>query len=145
MMATSNEFLVWNCGKHLFGLELAKCQEIVNDVRVTRLPRSPHFVRGLTNLRGNVIAVVDLEVLLGYGEKSGHKPVSSIIRVRTGGYPLAIAFDTIRDTVFLGEKELEAIPANLTESESTYLSKVAKTRDGLVLVPNLQSINSKNN
>ncbi len=140
----SGEYLLWKCGEHLFGLELAECQEIVNEVSVTRLPRAPHYVRGLANLRGNVISIIDLEVLLGYKERPAYGEKASIVRIRTNGYPIAVTVDSIRDTIFLGEKELESTPANLSESETMYISKVAKTSDGLVLVPDLRSIHSKN-
>ena len=136
----TGEYLLWKCGEHLFGLELAECQEIVNGVSVTRLPRAPHYVRGLANLRGNVISIIDLEVLLGYKERPVFNEKASIIRIRTSGYPLAVVAESIRDTIFLGEKELEATPANLNESETSYISKVAKTGDGLVLIPDLALI-----
>jgi chemotaxis signal transduction protein len=58
---------------------------------------------------------------------------------------MAAAADAIHDTMFLGAEELEAAPANLTEAESSFIRKVAKTSDGLVLIPDLESIASKIN
>lgn len=139
------EFLLWRSGVYLFGLELPYCREIVNGVNITRLPRSPQFVRGLANLRGSVISVIDLEVLLGYKKETEHHETATIVRLRVAGYPVAVAADAIRDTVFLSSEDLEAPPANLTESEGTFIRKVARTDDGLVLIPNLESIASRIN
>lgn len=145
MIMEKIEFLIWRSGEHLFGLELPYCREIVNGVNITRLPRSPLFVRGLANLRGSVISVLDLEVLLGYKKEITHKEQDTIVRLRVAGYPVAVAADSIRDTVFLSADDLEATPANLTESESLFIRKVARTDDGLVLIPNLESIASRIN
>lgn len=139
------EFLLWRSGGYLFGLELPYCREIVNGVNLTRLPRAPQFVCGLANLRGSVISVVDLEVLLGYKEESEYKDAATIVRLRVAGYPVAVAADSISDTVFLSADDLESTPANLTESESNFIRKVARTDDGLVLIPNLESIASRIN
>ncbi|AFM14496.1 chemotaxis protein CheW [Turneriella parva] len=145
MTNTVTEYLRWTSGAYLFGLELAHCREIVNDVQLTRLPRSPAFVRGLANLRGTVITVIDLEVLLGYRKEAAFTEFCNIIRLRVQGYPIAVVADAINDTAFLGADELERPPANLTESESNFIRKVAKTKDGLVLVPDLHSIASRIN
>jgi purine-binding chemotaxis protein CheW len=145
MIGEKTEFLLWKTGGHLFGLELPFCREIVNSVSITYLPRSPAFVRGLANLRGSVVSVIDLEVLLGYREKSAVGDVSTIVRLRASGYPIAVSVDSISDTVFIESNQLEPTPANLTDSESNYIRKVAKTPGGLVLVPNLESIASRIN
>ncbi len=145
MIGTVTEYLLWKSGAYLFGLELGHCREIVNDVMITRLPRSPAFVLGLANLRGTVISVIDLEVLLGYRKELKFRESANIIRLRVQGYPIAVVADSISDTIFLGGDELEGPPANLTESESNFIRKVAKTKDGLVLVPDLQSIASRIN
>ncbi len=139
------EFLLWRSGGYLFGLELPFCREIVNGVNITRLPRAPQFVRGLANLRGSVISVIDLEVLLGYKKVAEFKDLATIVRLRVAGYPVAVAADAISDTVFLSADDLEATPANLTEFESNFIRKVARTNDGLVLIPNLESIASRIN
>lgn len=139
------EFLLWRSGGYLFGLELPYCREIVNGVNITRLPRSPQFVRGLANLRGSVISVIDLEVLLGYKKETEYTDLATIVRLRVPGYPVAVAADSINDTVFLSADDLESTPANLTESESNFIRKVARTNDGLVLIPNLESIASRIN
>lgn len=145
MKADTAEYLIWKSGAYLFGLELVHCREIVNNVPLTRLPRSPGFVLGLANLRGTVVSVIDLEVLLGYRKEPKYRDVATIINLRVKGYPVAVCADSISDTVFLGAQELESAPANLTESESNFIRKVAKTRDGLVLVPDLASIASRIN
>lgn len=140
MNETAGEFLVWVAGERTYGLEISHCQEVVNGADLTPVPKSPAFVAGLINLRGTVIAAIDLEVLLGFRSTADSRANVSIIRVRTNGYPFAIVADRIVDAVSVDQDNIEAAPANLGEAESNFISNVAKTKDGLVLIPNLKTI-----
>ena len=135
-----NEFLIWVSGDRHYALELAACQEVVNDVLITRLPKAPKYVQGLGNLRGTVISISDLEVLLGYRKEVKHSDTCSIIRIRTDGYALAVAVDSVKDAVAIREEDIEAAPANLTEAEGNYIRKVIKIQEGLALVPDFELI-----
>ncbi|MBS0619039.1 MAG: chemotaxis protein CheW [Spirochaetes bacterium] len=143
MSTQASEFLLWKSGNYAFGLELPYCREIVNDVAIARLPRAPQFILGLANLRGSVISVLDLEVLLGYKKQAEYKAQATLIRLRTEGYPLAIAADSIRDTQFLDAQAIEAPPANIAESEDMLIRNVAKLDIGLLLIPNIEAISRK--
>lgn len=140
MTIETQEFLLWRAGGHDFGLELPHCREIVMGVGITRLPRAPQFILGLANLRGGVISVIDLEVLLGYKAESEVRKEANLIRLRTEGYPIAVAADNINDTLFLSAAELEPPPANLSESEGMFIRRVAKRETGLILIPDLKAI-----
>lgn len=143
MTIETGEYLLWRSGERSFGLELSHCREIVNGVAITRLPRAPQFVLGLANLRGSVISVIDLEVLLGYKKIPEYRGEANLIRLRSEGYPVAVAADAISDTIFLTAAELEKAPANLADTENNFIRLVAKLADGIVLIPDLKSIAEK--
>lgn len=143
MSIETGEYLLWRSGERSFGLELPHCREIVNGVAITHLPRAPLFVLGLANLRGSVISVIDLEVLLGYKKNPEYRSEANLIRLRSEGYPIAVAADKISDTVFLTAAELEKAPANLGDAENNFIRLVAKLADDIVLIPDLKSIAEK--
>ncbi len=62
MNALAGKYLTFKLGAEEFGLEILKVQEIIKMMEVTRVPRTPGFVRGVINLRGKVIPVVDLRL-----------------------------------------------------------------------------------
>jgi purine-binding chemotaxis protein CheW len=66
MGSTAGKYLTFQLGRESFGLEILKVQEIIGMMPITRVPRTPAFVRGVINLRGKVIPVVDLRVKLGF-------------------------------------------------------------------------------
>lgn len=139
----NNEFLLWQLGNELFALELFYCREIVRDVPITPLPKAPRFVSGLANLRGTVVAVIDLELLLGLRQEKNRSSSTSLIRLQNKGYPCAIAADKVQDTLHLNAATLEDLPANFTEEHKQYIRKVAKTPAGLVLIPSIERIEEK--
>lgn len=140
MNLSASEFLIWQCSDHRYGLEIANCREVVKGVHITPLPGAPAFVTGLVNLRGAVVAILDLDVLLGYKKEADIPPHASIIRMRTDGYPLAFIADLIVDATVIPADQIETAPANLNESETAILRAIAKTADGLVLIPNIITI-----
>lgn len=61
----AGKYLTFELNEEEFGLEILKVQEIIGMMNVTRVPRTPHFVRGVINLRGKVIPVIDLRLKFG--------------------------------------------------------------------------------
>lgn len=65
LRAKEGKYLTFSLGGEVYGLEILKVQEIIGIMTVTRVPRTPEFVRGVINLRGKVIPVVDLRLKFG--------------------------------------------------------------------------------
>lgn len=143
MSASGGEFLIWKSGGRSYGLEIGHCREVVRGLHVTPLPGSPHYVGGLVNLRGSVVVVFDLDVLLAYEKEKTVRENVSIIRIRTHGYPLAFIADHVVDVTHVPASQIETAPSNLSEAESAIIQAIAKTPDGLVLVPNIETITEK--
>lgn len=62
IMAKAGKYLTFNLGREVYGIEILKVQEIIGMMPVTRVPKTPDFVRGVVNLRGKVIPVIDLRL-----------------------------------------------------------------------------------
>src|SRR5438445_11878957 len=62
ILAKAGKYLTFNLGKEVYGIEILKVQEIIGMMPVTRVPKTPEFVRGVVNLRGKVIPVIDLRL-----------------------------------------------------------------------------------
>lgn len=64
-MNESNQFLTFTLGKEIFAVEISTVREVLELTDITRIPRTPHFMRGVINLRGNAVPVVDMRQKLG--------------------------------------------------------------------------------
>ncbi|HXY54323.1 MAG TPA: chemotaxis protein CheW [Nitrospirota bacterium] len=61
----TTQFLTFKLGDEVFALNITKIREVLDFIPVTKVPRTPEFMRGVSNLRGNVVPVVDLRLMLG--------------------------------------------------------------------------------
>jgi len=99
-------------GKSHYGVELARVQEVLRPLPVTRLPLSPPAIAGLINLRGRIVTVVDLRVVLGV-EAS---PAAGLVVVRGSEGPVALLVDAIGD-VRRAELDTPALAAETSGDE----------------------------
>ena len=86
---TYQKFLTFFLANEEYRLEILKVQEIIGLLPITRVPRTPTFIRGVINLRGKVISVVDLRLKFGMEEKET-TPETCIIVVQTAGMEMGI-------------------------------------------------------
>jgi len=72
------QLVVFNTGKEDFGIDIMNVQEIIRMTNITKIPQSPHYIRGIINLRGKIIVVINLNVVMGM-ESSEHDENTRII------------------------------------------------------------------
>lgn len=99
-----SRLLLFAVAGRLFGCDIGAVREIVPARRTTRLPGAPDYVRGLINLRGSIVTVVDLAVRLGTGSAAED---GSIILVEHGSKHVGVAVDEVRDVQVLTSGQLE--------------------------------------
>ena len=98
----------------LFGVEVDTVQEVLSYNEYTPVPLAPPAVGGLFNLRGQVIAAVDLRVQLGLARQAMEGPVMNVI-LRGDGEPVSLLVDRIGEVVDLDDEAFEGPPDTLSE------------------------------
>jgi purine-binding chemotaxis protein CheW len=127
--AATDRILLFDVGRTLYGCEMAAVREIVPARTTTRLPGAPPFVRGLINLRGSIITVIDLAARLDAGRAG---PDASIMLIEVGAKLVGLAVDDVRD--------VQEIPADRMESAHGDVARGGVVRgvghldDGVVIV-----------
>lgn len=135
--STPGKFLTFKIGRETFGLQILVVQEIIGLLDFTRVPRMPSCVRGVVNLRGKIIPVVDMRLLLGVpvGE---HREKNCIIVVhfedREEETKVGLVVDEVCEVEDVFEEDTEAPPIIHGEAGETMISSVAKTAEGLVIL-----------
>ena len=143
------QFATFYIGNARFGINILMVREINRHLEITPAERAPEFVRGLLNLRGQVVTVIDLGVRLGLGPRvitpESHCLVlktSSDLAVHqkaglldddTSNDVIGFLIDRVGDMVTVGEKDLEPAPANISGVDGQFLLAVAKLEDGLMV------------
>jgi purine-binding chemotaxis protein CheW len=109
----SRQYATFEVAGQLFGVEVAEVQEVLSFSEYTSVPLAPPAVGGLFNLRGQVIAAVDLRVQLGLARQALEGPVMNVI-LRGEDEPVSLLVDRIGEVVDLDEAAFEPPPDTLT-------------------------------
>jgi purine-binding chemotaxis protein CheW len=109
----SRQFATFEVADQLFGVEVDTVQEVLSYNEYTPVPLAPQAVGGLFNLRGQVIAAVDLRVQLGLARQALQGPVMNVI-LRGNGEPVSLLVDRIGEVVDLDDESFEPPPDTLS-------------------------------
>ena len=109
----SRQFATFEVADQLFGVEVDTVQEVLSYNEYTPVPLAPPAVGGLFNLRGQVIAAVDLRVQLGLARQAMTGPVMNVI-LRGDGEPVSLLVDRIGEVVDLDDEAFEGPPDTLS-------------------------------
>jgi len=109
----SRQFATFEVADQLFGVEVDTVQEVLSYNEYTPVPLAPPAVGGLFNLRGQVIAAVDLRVQLGLARQALQGPVMNVI-LRGDGEPVSLLVDRIGEVVDLEDDTFEPPPDTLS-------------------------------
>lgn len=120
-------------GNESFGLPVSSVQEILRAGFITRVPHAPNPVRGVTNMRGRVLPVVDLNVRLGLKE-SDITSLSRILVVESKGRLIGLLVDSVQQVLRLSLKAVQPAPPDVITAQSDYILGVYHLQDALVIL-----------
>ncbi|MBM3989509.1 MAG: chemotaxis protein CheW [Planctomycetes bacterium] len=132
-MSTSRQFCTFYLDRALFGVEVHRVQEVLRDQEMTAVPLAPEVVRGLINLRGQIVTAIDLRRRLDRGPRESSGRSMNVV-LRTEGGAVSLLVDEIGDVVEVDDAILERPPENLRGVARGLISKVAKLENELLLL-----------
>lgn len=133
----AGRYLIFVLGDAEYGIEVLKVREIVGPLAITRVPRMPAAVRGVVNLRGKVIPVVDLRIRFGL-EPVDHGARTCMIVVQAAAAELAAIVDRVCEVAHVTEHDVEDTPSFGTAVDTSYLRGVAKAGGRVRLLLDLE-------
>jgi purine-binding chemotaxis protein CheW len=119
----------------LYGVPVERVQEVVRSAVVTRVPLAPRGVRGLINLRGEIVTVLDLRQPLQLPSAEPASP--TLVVVRDGASIVTLAVDAIEDVMWTRDEDFEPSPDTLPAAAREMIPGCCKRPDDLLLVLNL--------
>lgn len=129
---TSRQYATFEVDNQLFGIDVAKVQEVLSFHEYTPVPLAPGSIGGLFNLRGQVIAAVDLRVQLGLPARDFDGPAMNVI-VRTEDESVSLLVDKIGEVIELEDDEAEPPPDTLTGRSRKLITGAFKLDGRLML------------
>lgn len=133
------KFLTFFLAGEEYGLEILKVHEIIGMMAITPVPRTPKFVRGVINLRGKVIPVVDLRLKLAMEsiEQTEH---TCVIVVQTNGVEIGVIVDKVSEVLDIAGKDIEDSPSFGTNVNSSYILGIGKSEGKVKLLLDIEKV-----
>jgi purine-binding chemotaxis protein CheW len=132
-MSTNRQYCTFYLGDQYFGLDVLKVQEIVRHQPLTRVPLAHPMVRGLINLRGQIVTAIDLRRRLDLPESAEHhEPVNVVVQTDEGAVSLLV--DEIGDVLEVSEETFERPPETLQGSARDLIQGAYKLADQLLVI-----------
>lgn len=131
----NSQFVTFSCAENRYGIDIMAVREIRSWSPVTQVPDQPHAVRGVLDIRGEVVQVFDLNLLLG----SGQNEVTGshvVIIVAVSEKNIGILVDAVSDIISVGTKDMRPPPSNSAGGRGV-ISGMAKHNDILFSLLNL--------
>ena len=128
----TRQYATFEVAGQLFGVEVEAVQEVLSFHEYTAVPLASPAVGGLFNLRGQVIAAVDLRVQLGLPRQSLAGPVMNVI-MRGDDEPVSLLVDRIGEVIDIDDNDFEAPPETLTGSIREFVLSTVKLEGRLML------------
>jgi purine-binding chemotaxis protein CheW len=138
-MARKQQFATFFAGNLFFGVEVEKVQEVLRHQQMTRVPLAPPVVRGLINLRGQIVTAIDLRRRLEMpGAAPDQESMNVVIRATDGAVSLLV--DEIDDVVEAGEETFERPPDTLPGKAREMIRGVHKLESRLMHVLDMDGV-----
>lgn len=134
-----NQIVVFELETEFFGVKIAAVESIIKMQPITRLPHTPTFVEGITNLRGKILPVIDLRKRFSLPPRETDKN-SRIIVVVMNDTEVGITVDGVSEVLTLPEQSVEPAPSIATTVDSNFIAGVAKVEQRLIILLDLEKV-----
>ncbi len=122
-----------------YGIDIMNVQEIILVGQVTEMPQVPGYLRGLINLRGHVIPIVDLRVRLGL-EAAAATEHTRILVLNLNNKTVGVVVDAVDEVLPVDSVELEPTPAGVSKAGEEFVAGLLKFKEKLLILLNLERI-----
>ncbi len=133
------QFVTFSLGTEEFSIDILKVQEIIRPMDITRVPGAPAFIKGVINLRGKVIPVMDLRKRLGMPPKEETRD-TRIVVVDAGGKTVGLKVDSVSEVLRLSTDRIEPPPAFENVQDTDCIYGVGKLEDRLIILLDVEKV-----
>lgn len=134
-----NQFLSFTLGEEHYGVDILRIQEIKGYTAVTRIPNTPGFIKGVLNLRGTIVPIVNLRSKFGMPEVEPTM-FTVIVVVVVRDRIMGVIVDAVSDVLDIAAKDIQPPPQFGTNVDVSFLSGIGKCGDKLVSLLNIDQV-----
>ena len=122
LIGNRQQLVVFQIANEEYGVEILRTKEIHRYTKITRIPNAPHYVKGVINIRGDIIPVVDLRKRFGL-EDQEIQDNTRIIEVLVKDFMIGLLVDDVNEVLWIDESGIEPPPSSTGSVDQEYLTK----------------------
>lgn len=135
-----NKFLMCKIGKEIYGIDIQHVTDIIELQRITEVPDMPGYVKGVINLRGNVIPVIDMRLRFGMDSKElDDRTVITVVNIKN--YSIGFIVDTATEVQDIPEKNIDPTPTfQESREKNKYIAGLGKHDDQVIILLDMEKL-----
>lgn len=138
-LTTANRYLTFFVEEEQYGLDISKIKEIIAPINITHIPKTPLFVKGVINLRGSIIPVVDVRLKFDMQEKEMDLNTAIII-YEVDKVFIGFIVDYVEDVLSIDQSKISDAPHFGSNIDTSFIENIAEIEDDVIMLLNLEKI-----
>ncbi|HSH71415.1 MAG TPA: chemotaxis protein CheW [Methylophilaceae bacterium] len=135
----SNEYLTFVLGSEAYGLEILKVQEIRGYEAVTKIANTPDFIKGVVNLRGLIVPIVDLRIKFNLGNIA-YDEFTVVIILNLRGRVVGMVVDGVSDVMSLQANQIRAVPDIVASIDTRFITGLATVEEKMFILVDIEQL-----
>lgn len=143
MAETDQKLLTFSLGEEGYGLSILKVKEIIGMLDITPVPRTPDFIKGVINLRGKIIPIMDLRTKFGMDEQAyNERTCIVVVEVDVNGTQklLGVVVDMVSEVVTIAQEQIEPPPEYGTAMDHNFILGIGKIKDRVIIILDIEAV-----
>jgi len=137
--AAGGEFLTFRLGEEEYGIDILKVQEIRSYEQPTRIANAPSFIKGVVNLRGVIVPIVDLRVKLNCASVE-YNSFTVVIVLNVKGRVVGAVVDSVSDVLELGSGTIKPAPEMHTSVDTSFITGIGSVNDRMLILMDIEGL-----
>jgi purine-binding chemotaxis protein CheW len=136
-----SEYLTFTLGKEEYGIDILKVQEIRGYDAVTHIANAPEFIKGVVNLRGVIVPIVDMRIKFKLGEPT-YNEFTVVIIMNVLGRIIGMVVDGVSDVMALSPEQIKAAPEMGSSMDTDYITGLGTLNDQMLILVDIERLMS---
>lgn len=137
--AFAQEYLTFTLGPEEYAIDILKVQEIRGYESPTTIANAPDFLKGVINLRGTIVPIVDLRIKFHVG-KADYTPFTVVIILNIGGRVVGIVVDSVSDVTMLRQEQIRPAPEFAATVDTKYINGLGTLGERMLIVVDIERL-----
>ena len=133
------KFLTFVLGDEIYGIAILKAREIIGLMDITTVPQTPDYMKGVINLRGKVIPVIDLRLKFSMQEEK-YAQETCVIVVEVNNTHIGIIVDSVSEVVDISSSEIEETPPFGQGIDTSFMTGMGKVKEKIIILLNIEIV-----